>query len=124
MNHSLFRDKVIPGNPCLIIRYASLYNNQHSKANTIVSIYEKAREKQELDEDGDDAKSCYTTRFKNSRISKSLWDCTKEEIHLLKELHPESHSLLQLLGCLPVGIHKIDLQTLLKEDLELEIVMG
>ena len=121
-NHSLFRDKVIPGNPCLIIRYATLYNNQHSKVNTLVQIYEKAKSKQELDENGDDAKSCYTTRFKHSRVSKSLWDCTKEGVHLLQELHPECYSLLQLLGCLPVGIHKFDLPTLLGKDQERELV--
>ena len=66
--HSLFQDKIIPGNPCLIIRYASIYTYTDNNVNTLLDIQEKAKLHRELNkipnEEGDDAKSCFSRRYR------------------------------------------------------------
>ena len=40
--HRLFKE-ILPGNPCIIIRYAHLYANPHSGLNSLVDIYLRAQ---------------------------------------------------------------------------------
>ena len=76
--HELFT-RIIPGNPSLIIRYATALINPASQIKSMKDVYAKAVK--QLVPIDDDAKSALSRKWTRGDIKqRSLWECTAESV--------------------------------------------